>query len=122
MAQVSDTIAATVTLKGDAAIRDLTTLARKAKETDRAFNETGRSAQYAGARLADGTSRAGTAAIRSTGAFKDLVSRRSAGVIVDRRLRVGGRDGRHGYRRPVRLRQRRVEAERAGQRFPGDVR
>ena len=74
MAQVNDVIAAKVTLNASGAIKDLGTLSRKAKETDRAFSEAGQRAQFAGARIADGTTRAGTAATRSTGAFSDLSS------------------------------------------------
>lgn len=57
MAAVSDTIAATVTLKADGAIKDLGALSRKAKETGTAFNAAGKSSAAAGAKIGDGANK-----------------------------------------------------------------
>ncbi|MEJ7763887.1 MAG: hypothetical protein WKF86_00160 [Acidimicrobiales bacterium] len=67
-----DAIAATVTLKADGAIRDLGTLSRKAKETDRAFGDTARSTRAAGVKTAEGISKSGAAATGVSGGYKRL--------------------------------------------------
>lgn len=72
MAQVSDSIAATVTLKADGAIKDLSTLSRKAKETGATFNETSRTVNAAGSKTAQGVARATAAANASAGGYRQL--------------------------------------------------
>ena len=72
MGQVSDSIAATVTLKADGAIKDLSTLSRKAKETGSSFNETSRAVNAAGTKTAAGVARSGAAAGASAGLYRKL--------------------------------------------------
>ena len=97
MATVSDSIAATVTLKADGAIRDLSTLSKKAKETDRAFDSANKSIGASSGKAAAGIGRSGTAATKAGGSFKsfrgDLVGASAALGTIGLALGVVGTAG-----------------------------
>lgn len=68
----ADTIVATVTLKADGAVKDLTNLGKRAKETDRALGEAGRSGQTSGRALTASTGEAGRSASAASRGFADM--------------------------------------------------
>ena len=72
MAAVSDSIAATVTLKADGAIKDLNTLSRQAKQTGASFNEAGRTTTAATSKMTTGVNRATVSAGKATTGFGNL--------------------------------------------------